>query len=166
MIRGMEDLEEYLTFSWAAAGLLGIHLFEPYLNLIIDCNTPHSDLLKIFPEFYFEMLQPGDLCQIDAPGLKSLEKGWHAPYSSEAPYEKDVINSLVGYLDTADKVLLNQHLREILALFASGFADQKGEAYGFGPKSGQQQPGHVLNQGITLDVQVFNPFKTRGKCIW
>ena len=163
MIRGMADLEDFLKFSWAAAGLLGIHLYEPYLNLIIDCNTPHSELLRIFPEFYNKMLHPSlTFSQLESPALKSLTDGWRSPHSSDSPYDSDVINSLVHYIQTADVTLLDHHLEEVLSSFASGFADQKGEAYGFGPNGNDgEHTGHILNQGLSLEV--LDKFLTHSK---
>ena len=113
MIRGMADLEDFLKFSWAATGLLGIHLYEPYLNLIIDCNTPQSELLKIFPEFYNEMLNPGEIflfMKLGQSAFRSLRDGWQCPYGSSSPYDSDVISSLEYYLNTADEVLLMMDL--------------------------------------------------------
>ena len=81
----MADLEDFLKFSWAATGNLGIRLYEPYLNLFIDCSTPQSELLKIFPEFYNEILNPGKIflfTKLGQSAFRSLRYGWQCPYGS------------------------------------------------------------------------------------
>ena len=132
--RGSHELEEYLKFVWAAAGLLSIHIYEPYLTLIIDLNTRQSELLKIFPNFYQEMLCPKtSFCQLKEPALKSIAIGWKSPYSKA--FDEDIVRSLETYLETADEKLMDTHIHSVLQRFAVGFARQKGEAYGFGEQS-------------------------------
>ena len=127
LCRGMVDIDEYLKFIWAGVGILGIHLYEPYLNIIIDLCTPQSKLLQIFPQLYSEMLDsPAVFCDIQVPALKSLTAGWRSPTSVDSPYKIDVVNSLQKFLDRTDRAFMESHVRSLLKIIASGFADQKG----------------------------------------
>lgn len=162
--RGMADLEEYLKFNWAVAGLLGIHLFEPYLGLIIDKNTPHSQLLKVFPAFHSEMKKPSeDFCQIEKPALVSIKSGWRSPSSSDSPFPKDAIESLKQYLEEADNDLIQASVKDHLMKIAKGFEDQKGSAYGFGEDNDVDHPDHVTQQAPSLEI--LDRFLTHSKPI-
>ena len=106
----MADLDEYLKFIWAAAGLSGLHVYEPYLFLIIDQNTPQSKLLSIFPQFYEEMLHPRkSFTQLNESALECLAESWRSPRSTNSPYKSDVMKSLETYLETVDKDLMETH---------------------------------------------------------
>jgi hypothetical protein len=132
--RCMADLKEVLKFAWATLGVIGIHLYESYLYLIIDLNTVQSVLLTLFCQLYDELSNPekhGSLCQFQSPDFKSLETAWRSPSSPESPYKREVIESLENYLKDADKILLQAHIGVALNILAAGFADQTGSAYGF-----------------------------------
>jgi hypothetical protein len=140
--------------------------YEHYLRLIIDCKTPQSVLLQTFPAFYEEMLEPiGDITNLTKPALKSLEIRWVDPVSSESSYESEVIQSLHEYLDSPgmDKQLLSRHIKEVLTLFAQGFAEQEGEAYLFGQEASTESPEYILNQGVSLNV--LDKFQTHSKSV-
>ena len=177
--RGMADLEEVLNdivlltseksqgilrdSNPGSLGLIGIHLYEPYLYLIIDLNTVQSVLLTLFCQLYDELSNPekhGSLCQFQSPAFKSLETAWRSPSSPESPYEREVIESLENYLKDADKILLQAHIDDALKILAAGFADQKGSAYGFGP-SANSEP--TITQELSL--QKLDKFHTHSKSI-
>ena len=161
--RGMADLEDVLKFSWACLGLIGIHLYEPYLFLIIDLNTVQSKLIPLFQQLFDELSDPknhGSLCQLQQPAFKSLQTAWRSPLSSDSPYEKEVIESIQQYLEDADLALMQAHINEALKVLASGFADQKGSAYGFGPNRNE---GPTLTQEASLET--LDKFHTHSKAI-
>ena len=87
--RRKSDLREVLKFAWACLGLIGVHLCEPYLYLIIDLNTVQSQL-PLFQQLYSELTDSkshGNLCQLQSPAFKSLEVAWRSPLSQESPYD-------------------------------------------------------------------------------
>ena len=47
---------EILKPIYAALGLLGIHVLNPYHNLMMDKKTIYSTLIKRFPSIYNELL--------------------------------------------------------------------------------------------------------------
>ena len=156
LCRSTIDLEDYLKFIWCAAGLLGLHLYEPYLFLIIDLSTPQSKLLEIFPRFYDEMLNPlKSFAQIREPALESLAIGWQSPYSPGSPYKADIIKSLELYLQGVDTQLLDKHICSVLKEFAKGFFTQKGEAYGFGPCT--KDAPTILKEASLDELDSFRP---------
>lgn len=161
--RGMADLEDVLKFAWASLALIGIHLYEPYLYLIIDLNTVQSQLIGVFQQLYTELMNASkrkSLCQLKSPALRSLEAGWRSPLSPESPYEQEVVESLQTYLKDADEVLMHHHIDASLKTLAQGFADQKGAAYGFGPNCGH---GPSLTQELSLEK--LDKFHTHSKSI-
>ena len=161
--RGMADLEDVLKFSWACLGLIGLHLYEPYLYLIIDLNTVQSKLIKIFPQLYEELNDKErrkSLCQLESPALESIAQAWRSPLNPQSPYDHDVIKSLQNYLSDADLPLMEAHMNEALKLLAAGFSDQKGSAYGFGPN---KSAGPAIIQEASL--QKLDKFHTHSKAI-
>ena len=56
--------------------------------------------------------------------------------------------------------MLEKHIDEALKVLASGFADQKGAAYGFGPKQGTEPD---ISQVATLEQ--LDKFHTHSKSI-
>jgi hypothetical protein len=161
--RGMADLEDVLKFAWASLALIGIHLYEPYLYLIIDLNTVQSQLIDVFQQLYIELNDASkhkSFCQIQTPALNSLEAAWRSPLCPESPYDQDVVKSLQLYLEDADKTLIQAHINESLKTLAAGFADQKGIAYGFGPNSNN---GPAIAQELSLEK--LDKFHTHSKSI-
>ena len=162
LCRGMIDIEEFLKFVWAAASLLGVHFYEPYLFFIIDQNATQSECLEVFPKLYAEMLAPTEnFCQLETPAMKSLSCSWQAPISGLSAYHEDVVLTLKDYLATADTDLMGKHIHSILIDFASGFSDQKGQAYGFGPCSTGEPT--ILKQASTIEE--LDSFLTHSKPI-
>ena len=152
-----------MKFAWACLGLIGIHLYEPYLYLIIDLNTVQSQLIPLFQQLYSELNESknhGNVCQLQSPAFKSLEVAWRSSLSPESPYDKDVIESLQEYLSDADKPLMQAHINDCLKVLAAGFADQKGSAYGFGPDSNNQA---TITQEASLEK--LDKFHTHSKSI-
>ena len=161
--RGMADLEEVLKFAWASLALIGIHLYEPYLYLIIDLNTKQSQLIGIFQQLYDELMDANkhkSFCQLQSPALPSLGTAWRSPSSQDSPYEQEVVDSLQVYLEDTDKALMKAHINESLKVLAAGFADQKGAAYGFGPNA---EIGPTIIQELSLEK--LDKFNTHSKSI-
>ena len=101
-------------------GLIGIHLYEPYLYLIIDMNTVQSKLICIFPKLYEELKdrsKRNHLCQLAQPALESLAVSWRSPLSPESPYDHEVIQSLQQYLNDADIPLMEAHMNGALKVW-------------------------------------------------
>ena len=110
----MADLEDILKFAWACVGLIGIHLYEPYLYLIIDLilNAKQSLLIPIFQQLYEELIfanKHGNLCQLLTPAFKTLEPAWGPRSSREFPFEEDIVRSLEQYLEDADHALMQTY---------------------------------------------------------
>jgi hypothetical protein len=82
-------LEDFLKFSWAAAGLLLFHLYDPYLTFIIDQQATHSKCIEVFGQLYEEMMNPlGNFSKLTKPAIKALERSWCDPFSKDSSYEK------------------------------------------------------------------------------
>ena len=69
-LRDTQHLNEICMLLWLGPALLGIHLTEPYLALLIDKKATHLDLLKILPQLYQELVDcPGRISQISRPSI-------------------------------------------------------------------------------------------------
>ena len=99
-------------------------------------------------------------CQLQSPALPSLGTAWRSPLSQDSPYEQEVVDSLQLYLEDTDKALMKAHINKSLKVLAAGFADQKGAAYGFGPKA---EIGPTIIQELSLEK--LDKFNTHSKSI-
>ena len=122
----MADLEDVLKFAWASLALIGIHLYEPYLYLIIDMNTVQSKLIGLFQQLYNELVDEkkhASFCQLEKPALNSLKAALRSPLSPESPYEQEAVETLQKFLEETDKPLMEAHINKSLKVLAAGFAD-------------------------------------------
>ena len=51
-LRDTVHLSPMCNFLWLGGALLGIHLTEPYLFMILDLNLSHNDFLKVLSALY------------------------------------------------------------------------------------------------------------------
>ena len=57
-LRDRQHLEDISLHLWLGPALLGIHLTEPFLVLLVssaDKQATHLDLLKVLPQLYDEL---------------------------------------------------------------------------------------------------------------
>ena len=76
----MTVIAEYLKLNRAASALSGIHLYQPYFQIVVQLNYTHSQLLQVLTQLYSDLLESGDLVQFDRTGLLSLKDGWICTY--------------------------------------------------------------------------------------
>ena len=85
-LRDTQHLGDICLHLWLGPALLGIHLTEPYLALLIDQQANHLDLLKILPVLYNELSNCEiPLSQISKPAYLSLKDVRVDPLSPESP---------------------------------------------------------------------------------
>ena len=53
-LRDTQHLKDICIILWLGPALLGIHLTEPYLSLLIDQKATHLDLLEVFLKLHSE----------------------------------------------------------------------------------------------------------------
>ena len=112
-LRDTVHLSDMCNFLWLGGALLGIHLTEPYLFMILDMNVSHNILLKVLPELYQDLsTYPKSLAQLSEPGLPSLSNAWLDPLNKDSsPYGVDVSKGILQAIDQCDKTLLDKYLK-------------------------------------------------------
>ena len=133
-LRDTVHLSDMCNFLWLGGALLGIHLTEPYLFMILDMNVSHNILLKVLPELYQDLsTYPKSLAQLSEPGLPSLSNAWLDPLNKDSsPYGVDVSKGILQAIDQCDKTLLDKYLKDICHQMAVVLKRQRGDAYLFG----------------------------------
>ena len=132
-LRDTSHLKEICNFLWLGPALIGIHLTEPYLLLLLEKKITHLDLLIILPQLYKELTEyPCSLAQITAPAFPSLADGWIDPLSKEAPYHPEVGKGIVKAIAQCDSNVLNNYCKEMCKAMGKVLKTQRGDAYGFG----------------------------------
>ena len=118
---------------WLGAALFGIHVTWPYMNLLLELEATHSDLLRILPDMYNQLVSyPVSLAQLSEPGLPALKHAWVDPLTSpSSPYGHKVSHGLVEALSNSDTGLLDRYLKELCSKQAEVLKRQRGAAYGF-----------------------------------
>ena len=113
-LRDTQHLGDICLHLWLGPALLGIHLTEPYLALLIDQQANHLDLLKILPQLYNELSNCEiPLSQISKPAYPSLKDVWVDPLSPESPYGQEIGTAVSEALSKCDKAVLDKYLTEL-----------------------------------------------------
>ena len=145
-LRSAFPMRDVILFYWIGAALIGIHIGEPYVNLLMIKRAKMSELMKIFPQLYKEMLEtPLSFTQLREPAIPCLKDAWIDPHDEiDPPYPKTQIDFLENYLHEIDTKYLELFCKDVAQEIAIGFKRQKGDIFGFG--DGSQPQLSILNQ--------------------
>ena len=73
-LRDMQHLWDICILLLLGPALVGIHLTEPYLSLLIDQKATHLDLLEVLPKFHSELWECASIFgQVDHPAFPSFK---------------------------------------------------------------------------------------------
>ena len=109
-LRDTQYLKDICILLWLGPALLGIHLTEPYLSLLIDPKATHLNLLEVLPKLHSELLDCASTAgQVDYPPFPSLKDSWIDPRSKESPYVKEIVVA-ISY---CNKDVLEIYLKEL-----------------------------------------------------
>ena len=152
-LRDTVHLSDMCNFLWLGGALLGLHLTEPYLFLILEMNVSHNDLLTLLPKLYEELsTYPKSLAQLKEPGLPSLSEAWLDPLSKDSsPYGVDIANGVLQAIDLCDRQLLDKYLKDLCFQMSVVLKRQRGDAYNFGDNPDSEEL--VTKQLPTEDLE-------------
>ena len=126
-LRDTQHLSDICTLLWLGPALIGIHLTEPYLSLLIDHEASHVDLLEIFPKLYKELLDSlNKVAQVEEPAFKSLQHVWINPLSQNSPYKEAVGEAIARAIKQCDQNILEKYLKDLCKEMAVIFKRQRG----------------------------------------
>ena len=133
-LRDTVHLSDMCNFLWLGGALLGIHLTEPYLCMILDMNVSHNDLLVILPKLYEDLsTYPKSLAQLVEPGLPALSQAWLDPLCHDSsPYGHGISTGILQAIEQCDRYLLDKYLRDLCYQMGVVLKRQRGNAYRFG----------------------------------
>ena len=145
-LRSAFPMRDVILFYLIGAALIGIHIGEPYVNLLMVKRAKMSELIKIFPQFYKEMLNPPiSFTQLTEPAIPCLREAWVDPNDEvDPPYPKTQMDFLQNYLKETDSKYLELFCKDVAKEIAVGFKRQKGDVFGFG--DGSQPQLNILSQ--------------------
>ena len=114
-LRDTVHLSDMCNFLWLGGALLGIHLTEPYLCMILDMDVSHNDLLLILPKLYEDLsTYPKSLAQLVEPGLPALSQAWLDPLCPDSsPYGVGISTGILNAIKQCDRYFLKKYLRDI-----------------------------------------------------
>ena len=145
-LRSVFPMRQVIMFYWIGAALVGIHIGEPYVNLLMVKKAKMTELIELFPQLYKEMLNPpNNFTQLTEPAIPCLKGAWIDPEDDvDPPYPNTQIDFLVRYLAEIETKYLELFCREVSKEIAEGFKRQKGNIFGFG--DGSQPQLNILDQ--------------------
>ena len=162
-LRDTMHLSEINLFLWLGPALLGIHLSEPYIFLLLELKVTHLDLLNILPKLHEELMNcPKSLIQLSETAFPSLGPAWINPFSKNGPYPPVIAEAILEGIEKCDKQLLEKYLRDLSKQMAVVLKRQRGNAYGFGDDDNspelvtRQLSSDVLKQAPTTTKQIEN----------
>ena len=139
-LRSVFPMHQVILFYWVGAALVGLHIGEPYVNLLMVKKAKMTELIQLFPQLHEEMLNPPcNFTQLIEPAIPCLKDAWTNPCDDmDPPYPKTQIDFLVSYLAENETKYLELFCREVSKEIAAGFKRQKGDIFGFGDGSQPQ----------------------------
>ena len=142
------DVTKLMVLSNA---LVGIHLQEPFLHMLITLNAQQDDLLITLPQLYLELKSP-DGCPLDlsSPCLPSLTSSF-----LNEPYPKAIVESIKSTVEIVDKSLLGTYVKLAMSKCGDVLERQRGPAYGIGSFSDRTDPmflGKQVPAGVSVNV--------------
>ena len=119
-------------YEWTLEVLVGYHLMEPFLGILLDPPRPnHLELSSIFQNLYKQMMEP-------IPGLMFSSITTHAlPALSDGfnrQYKKEWLESFRKHLEQYDASKLEVTMRALMKQLAATLSRQRGIQYEFGPE--------------------------------
>ena len=129
-IRETIHLAEVCNVLWLGAALFGIHVTWPYMNLLLELEATHTDLLRILPEMYNHLATyPVSLAQLSTPGIPALKDSWVDPLlSSNSSYGPKISGGIAEALSNCDIQLLDKYLKQLCGKQAEVLKRQRGSA--------------------------------------
>ena len=120
-------------FEWAIEVLVGYHLMEPFLGIMLDLQPrpSHLKLCVIFQNLYKQMTEPiTGLCfsSVERHALPALQDGFGREY------KKEWMASFQKHLERYDANKLENALQILMKQLASTLSRQRGIQYEFGPE--------------------------------
>ena len=126
-LRDTQHLSDMCTLLWLGPALIGIHLTEPYLSLLIDHEATHLELLEIFPKLHKELMDcSSGVAQVKEPAFPSLQHTWISPLSRKSPYKKEVGEAIEKAINHCDRRILEKYMGELCREMAIVFKRQRG----------------------------------------
>ena len=126
-LRDTQHLKDICFLLWLGPALLGIHLTEPYLSLLIDQKATHLDLLEGLLKLHSELLEsPSTVGQADYSAFPSLKDSWIDSRSKGLPYGKETGMAIVAAISNCNKNFLENYLKELCKDMAIIWKQQRG----------------------------------------
>ena len=145
-------------FEWAIEVLVGYHLMEPFLGIMLDLQPrpSHLKLCVIFQNLYKQMTEPiTGLCfsSVERHALPALQDGFGREY------KKEWMASFQKHLERYDANKLENALQILMKQLASTLSRQRGIQYEFGPEfdeySAKKAAGILENSHLKPLSEIF-----------
>lgn len=163
-LRETLQLAEICSILWLGAALFGIHVTWPYMNLLLEFEASHTQLLMVLPQLHAQLRSyPISFAQLTKPAIPALAKTWVDPIlSPNSPYGRKVSEGLQTAISNCNGDILNEYLKKLCIKQADVLERQRGSAYGFGSKSAPSDAELVTNQ---LPLQTLDSAPTHTKAV-
>ena len=118
-------------FEWTIEVLVGYHLMEPFLGIMLDLQPrpTHLQLHVIFQNLYHQMTDPIqglNFSSVEKHALPALQDGFFREY------KKSWMESFVNHLEKYDADKLEKVMRILMKQLAATLSRQRGIQYEFG----------------------------------
>ena len=151
-LRDCLHLSEICTFLWLGAALIGVHLVEPYMTLILDMKATHSELLETLKNVYSSLnTYEIPFSQLEKPAIPALSKAWINPTSKQSPYGELIGLAMKEVLENTDLETLDGYLKQLCIKMGQILKRQRGNAYGFGDLK-EDSEDLVTKQGVSQEM--------------
>ena len=130
-LRTVSNLMEMSKFLWSGAALIGIHLTNPFMSMLLDHKVTPRQLLSILPSLHEDLSKyHGSMTNMESCALPSMKNYYLNPFEdATSPYGVPVCRKLQVSCDTT---LMDSYLKQVSQSLAVILKRQRGDQYGFG----------------------------------
>ena len=119
----VSNLMEMCKFFWAGSALVGIHITEPFMSMLLDHKLTPRQLLTVLPNLCNNLCSyPQPMTNQSRCTLPSLQPYFLHPFKRQkSPYGVPVCQKLKEYIKGFDQHLMDNYLKQvsrILELFS------------------------------------------------
>jgi hypothetical protein len=149
--------QSFFKFFLLPLALVGIHVVEPFLRLVLDKNTSHQTLLTVFPRLHEELCSKTiNIDSLDECKISSLADKFTVQCYPDEWIE--VMRIELNNLDVDTRTLMQKITMKFKKTCGHKLEAQRGGAYEFGnPKNHiypvrEQIPAHMLESAVVHNL--------------
>ena len=146
-LRACKGLFDQCSFMWLGGALVGIHVTQPIIEMLLTHKVTQAKLCDIWPQVFQNLLDyPLTFTDLTRCGVPALTKFWGNPKNkATSSLPLPVVEFIEEYMTSIDLKLMDLYIKQITTKMAATLKRQRGDQYGFSDL-GENDPANIKNQ--------------------